>query len=115
MSKTHDFSLRHAPHIDTEAGQYGLGCRCGKRSADVVYIVTQPLPPGRHAMTGRTMAGIPAGAYCFTCLADHVRAAGRIPVPMSEDLFDRLRAELTGDSAPGRPLKTMFTAPPIPY
>lgn len=109
MSKTHDFTLDHAPHIESEAGQFALGCKCGKRSGDVVYIVTVPLLPGFNPINKRHYAGLATGAYCFKCLADAVRAAGRIPVPMSEDLFDKLRAELTGDSAPGRPLKTMIT------
>lgn len=115
MSKTHDFIINHAPHIDSEAGQFGAGCGCGKRSGGVVYIVTVAMPPGINPLNGRRYAGIATGAYCFKCLTAAVKAAGRVPVPMSEALYDRLRAELTGDSAPGTLLKTMITAPAMPY
>ncbi len=109
MSKSHDFTLAHAEHIESEAGNIGLRCKCGKAAGHVVYIVTETLPPATNPLTNTRYAGMPAGPYCFKCLAAAVLAAGRVPTPMSEDLFDKLRAELTGESHPGKPLKTMIT------
>lgn len=109
MTSTHQFILNHAEHIEGEAGNIGLKCRCGAAAGKVVYIVTNPLPPAVSPINGRKYAALPEGAYCFKCLKTAVLAAGRIPTPMTEHLFDALRAELTGESAPAKPLKTMIT------
>lgn len=106
---TQDFIRNHAEHIESEAGNIGLRCACGAAAGKVVYIVTNPLPPATNPINGRKYAAMKTGAYCFKCLKAAVLAAGRVPTPMTEHLFDALRAELTGESAPAKPLKTMIT------
>lgn len=105
---THDFAIAHAEHIPGEAAQFGAGCACGKRAGEVVYIVTTELPAAPNPLTGRTMPALKCGPYCFHCLKLAVKASGRIPVPMEENLFEKLRAELTGELVPGRKLHFMM-------
>ncbi|APV44188.1 hypothetical protein Dform_00843 [Dehalogenimonas formicexedens] len=104
-----DFRLDNAEYIESEAGNIGLRCKCGAGAGKVVYIVTARIPPARNPITRRECASIETGAYCYRCLKAAVLGAGRIPTPMSEDLYDKLRADLTGTLYPGRPLKTLIT------
>ncbi|CAI82858.1 hypothetical protein [Dehalococcoides mccartyi] len=100
--------------LEKEARKFGLPCQdC--HSPKVVYVLVGDIKPASNPLTGRLMPGIPAGAYCWRCLIKHVKTAGRIPTPMEETLFDKVRTELTGDIHPGKPLKHMVTSPGMPF
>jgi hypothetical protein len=62
-----------------------LGVRClDCNSKETVYLIANPHPPAWDA-----------GAYCYACLLKRCRKAHMVPTPMPQEIFNRLKADLT--------------------